>query len=113
MALDVLGSKWAVPVLVAVQASSEPVRYAELKRRIGTITPKELAKHLRSMESAGLLGRRVYPTVPPRVEYWITELGTTVTPAVEALADWGARYGDTVAANRLDRVVPSTASGRP
>ena len=45
--------------------------------------------------SADLIGRRVYPTTPPRVEYWLTEFGATVMPAVEALADWGARFGRT------------------
>lgn len=90
--LDVIGSRWAVPILVALKTWCRPLRYAELQRRIGAITPKELAKHLRALEAAGLIGRRVYPTVPPRVEYWLTELGRSTAPVVEALADWGARY---------------------
>ena len=90
--LDVIGSRWAVPILVALKTGCEPLRYAALQRRIGSITPKELARHLRALESAGLIGRRVHPTVPPRVEYWLTELGRSIEPVVEALADWGARY---------------------
>lgn len=99
-ALDVIGSKWVVSILVALKTASAPVRYAELRRRIGAITPKELAKHLRALESAGLVGRRVHPTVPPRVEYWLTELGRTMSPVVAALADWGARYATTVHGRR-------------
>jgi DNA-binding HxlR family transcriptional regulator len=91
-ALDVLGSKWAVPVIVGLQTSSTPIRYADLRRRIGAITAKELTKQLRSLESIGVLGRRVYPTVPPQVEYWLTEFGDTLLPAVWALADLGAQF---------------------
>jgi DNA-binding HxlR family transcriptional regulator len=94
-ALDVLGSKWSAPVILGFRASRQPVRYAELQRRVGPITAKELTKQLRSLESLGVLGRRVHLTVPPQVEYWLTDFGTTLMPAVEALADAGARLSTT------------------
>jgi DNA-binding HxlR family transcriptional regulator len=89
--LDLIAAKWSVPIFLTLHQSAEPVRYAELQRRIGAITPKELAKHLRQLEAAGLIRRQVYPTVPPRVEYAVTDLGHTLYPALESLAAWAAR----------------------
>ena len=68
--------------------------------RLADITPKELAKNLRSFEASGMVARTVYPTVPPRVEYQLTELGETLLPCLEALADWAIRYGSIAADNR-------------
>jgi DNA-binding HxlR family transcriptional regulator len=92
--LRVIGSKWAVPILLTLLASSEPLRYAELRRRVSGITPKELAKHLRSLEAAGLVQRTVYPTVPPQVDYRLTGEGEAMVPLLSVLANWGARLRD-------------------
>ncbi|MHB1169454.1 MAG: winged helix-turn-helix transcriptional regulator [Longimicrobiales bacterium] len=89
--LRVIGTKWAVPILVALLAAPGPLRYAELRRRVGTITSKELARHLRNLESSGLIERTVYPTVPPQVDYRVTGEGEATVPLLHALAGWGAR----------------------
>ncbi|HEX6537409.1 MAG TPA: helix-turn-helix domain-containing protein [Gemmatimonadaceae bacterium] len=109
--LDLIAAKWTVPILIALREAHTPLRYAELRRRVGAITPKELAKHLRQLEAAGLLHRRVHPTVPPSVEYSLTELGETLYPALESLADWALTFGRDVARNRVSRA--SHAGGAP
>ncbi|MEK1887971.1 MAG: helix-turn-helix domain-containing protein [Phyllobacterium sp.] len=98
--LDLIAAKWTVPIFFALRGASGPIRYADLQRRLGEITPKELAKHLRNFETAGMVRRTVYPTVPPRVEYALTELGETLLPSLETLADWAIRHGSKVADNR-------------
>jgi DNA-binding HxlR family transcriptional regulator len=96
--LRVVGSKWAVPVLVTLLTTSRPVRYAELRRRVAGITPKELAKRLRSLESSGLIQRTVYPTIPPQVDYRLTARGEATMPVIKVLASWGATLGDSQSA---------------
>ncbi len=98
--LDLIAAKWTVPIFFALQSASGPARYAELQRRLGDITPKELAKHLRNFETAGLVERTVYPTVPPRVEYALTGLGESLLPSLQTLADWAINFGREVAENR-------------
>lgn len=78
-----------------------------LQRRLGDITPKELAKHLRNFETAGLVERTVYPTVPLRVEYKLTSLGERLLPSLQTLADWATNFGREVAANRKLKQRPS------
>jgi DNA-binding HxlR family transcriptional regulator len=79
----------------------------ELQRRLGDITPKELAKHLRNFETAGLVKRTVYPTVPPRVEYALTELGESLLPSLETLANWAINFGSIVADNKKSNERPT------
>lgn len=90
--LDIIASKWAVPVFIALHESPVPLRYADLQRRLGAITPKELAKHLRALESRALVSRTVYPSVPPRVEYALTESGRSLFPALVSLATWASDH---------------------
>jgi len=99
--LDVIANKWAVPVIVElVRAKGEPLRFTQLVRAIPGITQKELTKQLREMEAAGLVRRKVYPVVPPKVEYTLTELGWSLDPVLDALARWAATYGNVVAENQ-------------
>ena len=89
--LDLIANKWAVPtILTLAQAKSEPLRFSELARAIPLITQKELTKQLRALEAAGLVGRRVHAAVPPKVEYWLTDLGASLKPVLHALARWSA-----------------------
>ena len=67
-------------------------RFGELKRSLGGVSQKVLTAQLRQMEESGLLTRTVYPEVPPRVEYTLTELGASLRPVLEALRDWGEEY---------------------
>lgn len=89
-ALRLIAGKWMAPLVIALYESDTPLRYAELRRRLAPITPKELAKHLRAFEHAGIVQRDVYATVPPSVEYALTPLGRTMYPMLEMLAAWGA-----------------------
>lgn len=92
-ALDVaahyLGGKWKTVILWYLR--KETMRFSELKRRISTITERMLSLQLRSLERDGFVERTVYPEIPPRVEYSLTEEGKKLIPCVEELARWG-RY---------------------
>jgi DNA-binding HxlR family transcriptional regulator len=109
--LELISAKWIAPIFLALHDAVAPLRYAELQRRVMTITPKELAKQLRQLESAGLIDRRVHPTVPPQVEYALTELGRSLYPSLQSLALWAARHGEAVMRNRAAhatlRIAPS------
>ena len=89
LALQLAGGKWKMPILWRLK--DRPWRYAELKRGLGRVTHKMLAQQLREMERDQLLTRTVYPDVPPRVEYRITDLGREVLPAIGALRTLGER----------------------
>ena len=67
-------------------------RFSELKKSIGTITQKVLTSNLRDMEACGLLTRTVYPEVPPRVEYTLTQTGYSLKPILDSMVDWGTAY---------------------
>ena len=107
-ALDLIAGKWTVPIFFELHHASAPLRYAELKRRLQPVTPKELTRHLRQMETAGVVERRVHGTVPPSVDYALTDLGKTLHPSFEGLADWAAHFADVVAENRrrVERPAP-------
>lgn len=100
-AIELVAHKWTVSILYALHEAGRPVRFRELQRRSAPITQKELTKRLRDLERSGLVARRVYAEVPPRVEYRLDELGHTLIPALEALEDWARRHGPAVAARRL------------
>src|SRR5687767_13821611 len=67
--LEVIGHRWAVQVLWSLQHAARPLRFRELQRSLEPITPKELTNRLRQLEAAGIIHRRAYAEVPPRVEY--------------------------------------------
>jgi DNA-binding HxlR family transcriptional regulator len=96
--LDLIANKWAVPVILTLARAQtvppgEPLRFSELSRAIPLITQKELTKQLRALETAGLVGRRVHAAVPPKVEYWLTDLGQSLRPVLDELGKWAARNG--------------------
>jgi DNA-binding HxlR family transcriptional regulator len=86
-AVDLLFSRWTTPILWTLNQSG-PVRFVELERQLGGITPKVLTQRLRQLERDGLVRRQYYAEVPPRVEYQITELGRSLSPVFAALAHW-------------------------
>jgi DNA-binding HxlR family transcriptional regulator len=90
LAQEVIGGKWKMPILWRLK--DRVWRYSELRRSLGQVTHKMLTQQLRELEGDGLIGREVFPVVPPRVEYSITALGRTTIPIIEALRDWGALY---------------------
>ena len=67
-------------------------RYGELKKSVGNVSPRVLTAQLRDMEESGLVSRKVYAEVPPRVEYSLTELGQSLKPILDAMQCWGEEY---------------------
>lgn len=88
--LMLIGDKWKVLILRDLMPGTK--RFGELKKSIGHVSQKVLTAQLRDMEASGLVSRRVYAEVPPRVEYSLTELGSSLKPVLEALWDWGEAY---------------------
>lgn len=89
-ALDVIGGKWKPLILWAL--GDEVLRFSELQKELPGVNTKMLTKQLRELEEDGVITRKVYPEVPPRVEYKITDFGKTLIPILEALCNWGADY---------------------
>lgn len=88
--LTLISDKWKVLILRDLMPGSK--RFGELKKSIGSVSQKVLTAQLRQMESSGLLTRTVYPEVPPRVEYTLTELGNSLKPILDAMYIWGESY---------------------
>lgn len=98
--MDVLGSKWTL--LIVRDLLVGPRRFGELLVTLGDISPKVLTERLRSLEAEGILTRTVYPVVPLRVDYALTDRGRELQPVIDALAVWGARLpvGPPIASSR-------------
>lgn len=88
--LMLIGSKWKVLILRDLMPGAK--RFGELRRSIGSVSQKVLTAQLRDMEACGLVDRRVYAEVPPRVEYSLTELGRSLRPILDAMWAWGEAY---------------------
>ncbi|MDO4271743.1 MAG: helix-turn-helix domain-containing protein [Candidatus Saccharibacteria bacterium] len=88
--LGLIGNKWKVLIIRDLLTGTK--RFGELKKSIGGISQKVLTEQLRSLETDKLLTRTVYPVVPPKVEYSLTELGQSLTPILAAMQDWGNHY---------------------
>ena len=88
--LMLIGDKWKVLILRDLMDGTK--RFGGLKRSIGTVSQKVLTAQLRDMEEKGLLTRKVYAEVPPRVEYTLTETGYSLKPILDAMRAWGADY---------------------
>ena len=88
--LTLIGDKWKVLILRDLMPGTK--RFGELKKSIGSVTQKVLTQQLRAMEESGLLTRTVYPEIPPRVEYTLTDLGYSLKPILDAMWNWGEAY---------------------
>ncbi|MGB9976871.1 winged helix-turn-helix transcriptional regulator [Thermovenabulum sp.] len=88
-ALNLIGGKWKLPVIWALSKNGT-MRYNELKRNINGITNMMLTQVLRELENDGIVNRKQYMEIPPRVEYSLTENGKELIPALKALAHWGS-----------------------
>lgn len=88
--LTLIGSKWKVLILRDLMPGTK--RFGELRRSISGVSQKVLTAQLRDMEACGLVDRRVYAEVPPRVEYSLTELGRSLRPILDAMWAWGEAY---------------------
>ena len=88
--VSLIGSKWKL--LIIRNLLQRPWRFNELKKNLEGISQKVLTDSLRSMENDGLIIRTVYPEVPPRVEYSLSELGLTLKPILDSMVEWGNAY---------------------
>ena len=88
--LMLIGDKWKVLILRDLMPGTR--RFGELKKSIGHVSQKVLTAQLRDMEASGLVSRKVYAEVPPRVEYSLTELGRSLKPILDAMRSWGENY---------------------
>lgn len=88
--LELIGGKYKA--LILWHLSQGVLRYSQLRDRLAGITPKMLTQQLRELEAKDLVRRKVYPVVPPKVEYSLTELGRSLMPILVAMRDWGSSY---------------------
>lgn len=88
--VSMIGSKWKL--LIMRNLLTRPWRFNELKKDLDGISQKVLTDSLRTMEEDGIITRTVYPEVPPRVEYALSELGETMRPILDAMMQWGIDY---------------------
>ena len=88
--MDVVGGKYKAQIVYELMQGTK--RYNEIQRALPQATPRMLSKQLKELETDGVISRTLYPVVPPRTEYSLTDLGRTLAPIVDALCRWGERY---------------------
>lgn len=88
--VDIIGSKWNLFIIWHLR--TKKLRFTELQNRMCGINSKTITKHLRDLERFTIIDRQVYPEVPPRVEYSLTERGKALLPIIEAMLEWGGEY---------------------
>lgn len=93
--LTLISDRWKVLIIRDLLDGTK--RFGELKKSVGSISQKVLTTNLRAMEESGLLSRKVYPEVPPRVEYTLTETGYSLKPILDAMSEWGTTYQQKIA----------------
>jgi len=90
LSLSIIGGKWKIPIIWGMKDGSQ--RYGELKRSLPKVTHKMLTQQLRELEADEIIHRKVYPEIPPKVEYSLTLLGKSVIPVIDLLREWGEEY---------------------
>ena len=98
--LDRFGDKWSTLVILVLN-EEEKLRFNELHKVIGDISQKMLTVTLRNLEADGLVSRKVYPEIPPRVEYKLTPLGKSLVPHISSLLKWADQNFSSIMASRL------------
>ncbi len=88
--IQLIGNKWVLNILFRLLDGTK--RFGELKKSIEEISPKMLTQQLRKMEGDGLVKRKIYPEIPPRVEYSLSEKGKALQPVIEKIVEWGNEY---------------------
>lgn len=97
--LMLISDRWKVLIIRDLLSGTK--RFGELKKSIGTISQKVLTSNLRSMEESGLVLRKVYAEVPPRVEYTLTETGYSLKSVLDVMVEWGINYKEKVCKNSI------------
>ena len=87
-ALRVLEGKWKIIIIVQLFAAKQPLRFSELERRVEGVNQKMLIQQLKELEKDGIVIRTIYPQVPPKVEYALSDMGLALGPSIECLIDW-------------------------
>lgn len=90
--VQIIGNKWKLLILRNLLV--RPWRFNELRKSLDGVSQKVLTDNLRQLESDGIISRTVYPEVPPRVEYSLTDLGDSIKPILSAMEGWGKNYKD-------------------
>lgn len=98
--LQLISDKWKVLILRDLLTGTK--RFNELKRSVTGITQKVLTSHLREMEADGLVNRKIYPQVPPKVEYSLTETGISLKPILDSMFLWGISYKESIENNNKE-----------
>ncbi|MEU3984011.1 helix-turn-helix domain-containing protein [Streptomyces sp. NPDC026672] len=113
--IDVLANKWVLYVLGLLERNDRPMRFSELRRAVEGVTQKSLTQTLRALERDGFIDRRVYATVPPRVEYRLADLGREAGRLLGAIGDWALNNAPRVVAAReaFDSAPPEHATATP
>jgi DNA-binding HxlR family transcriptional regulator len=106
--LDRIGDRWSLLVLLVL--APKTLRFTEVKRAIGDISQRMLSQTLRSLEKDGYISRTVYPTVPPKVEYCLTDLGRSLLARIEPLVEWANSHHEQVRRAREAYVPPPPAT---
>ena len=89
--LGMIGGRWKIPLIFHLLGGAK--RFSELSRELTGVSQKMLTQQLREMERNGLVERKVYAQVPPKVEYALTSLGRSLKPVVDAMCQWGELHG--------------------
>lgn len=88
--VDVVGGKWKMPILTLLFQGTK--RYGELRQHLSGVTERMLTMQLRELEQSGIVQRRVYAEVPPKVEYSLTDLGLSLKPVLQVMLSWSEKY---------------------
>ena len=96
------GNKWALLIILVI-SENEPIRYNELGRKIPDISPRVLANTLRTLEADGLVNRKYFQEVPPRVEYSLTDTGRSLVPIILKLTEWAQNNMKSIIDHRNQR----------
>lgn len=99
-ALEVLADKWKGVILYHLL--DEPKRFNELNRAFPELSHRILTRQLRELENDGVIGRKIYPEIPPKVEYFLTDLGRLLKPTLLSLEAWGIEYVETTRYSKAD-----------
>ena len=107
-ALFVLGGKWKPLILFHLAHGTQ--RYGELRRAVGGVSDKVLIQQLKELQSDGIIDRRDFGEIPPKVEYSLTDFGRTLGKALVPLCEWGTQYSEDVEAIRASRKTPEPSA---
>ena len=98
--LDRIGDKWSLLVIVTLE--NGPLRHSQLKRRVAGVSQRMLTLTLRQLERDGLVTRSIHPQIPPRVDYELTDLGRTLIPTAQGIAQWAIEHFAAIERARAD-----------